>query len=497
MRRLLLLLMLSPAAFGQTAAFPTAIASKKTIGVAKDQASAGLTAALDASSLTVYVSNGAAFAQYQILQIDSELTQVCSIAGNVLTLCTGSRGYYGTTATTHKVGRRVAGAVSAQYINALREEVQAIQAALGASLANIVQQTEVDEDATPSTVVKRDANGRIAADGYDIVSEDPSWDESLDHETAPDAPASAGLTKRYTLGGRLHTRAHGGADVGYAGISGDLVAGNCIQAADGETIEDSGAPCGTGSGDSGSDRAVKFAGYEVGAENAAAALVTADLTSHAFAVNNGTSRVLTEASCISDAGSQAVTVKIGSTTLFSITCRAPGDYSRSTTDGTTGYIIAASMTSTSVAAGAMLDLSGTANTTTKGIKLHIYGGYAVKVAGYEVGAENAAAALATADLTNHGFAINSASAKTLTEASCISDAGDQTVVVKVGATTKLTIHCVAPASYSRATVDGSTGYLDAAHITDTAIAAGAMLDLSGTANGTTKDVKLHIYGTVN
>jgi hypothetical protein len=56
---------------------------------------------------------------------------------------------------------------------------------------------------------------------------------------------------------------------------------------------------------------------------------------------------------------------------------------------------------------------------------------------------------------------------------------------------------VAFGSYSAATVDGTTGFLDQAHITVTAVGAHAQLDLSGTANGTTKDVKLHMYGTTN
>ena len=68
-----------------------------------------------------------------------------------------------------------------------------------------------------------------------------------------------------------------------------------------------------------------------------------------------------------------MTVKIGGTTLFTITCVAPGSYSASTTDGSTGYIIAASMGSTAVGAHTQLDLSGTANTTTKDVKLHAYG----------------------------------------------------------------------------------------------------------------------------
>jgi hypothetical protein len=118
---------------------------------------------------------------------------------------------------------------------------------------------------------------------------------------------------------------------------------------------------------------IEVGAYEVGTEDASATLTTADLTNHAFLINDANAKTLTEASCVSDAGSQAVTVKTGSTSLFTITCVAPGSYSRSTTDGTSGYILASSMSSTAVSAGALLDLSGAANATTKDIKLHLYG----------------------------------------------------------------------------------------------------------------------------
>jgi hypothetical protein len=121
----------------------------------------------------------------------------------------------------------------------------------------------------------------------------------------------------------------------------------------------------------------------------------------------------------------------------------------------------------------------------------------VELGAYEVGAEDSSSALTTTNLTNHAFLINDANAKTLTEASCISDAGSQAVTVKIGSTTLFTINCVAPASYSRGTTNGTTGFINAAGMGSTAVTAGAMLDSSGTANTTTKDIKLHIYGTVN
>jgi hypothetical protein len=251
-------------------------------------------------------------------------------------------------------------------------------------------------------------------------------------------------------------------------------------------------PSGSGGGGTAN---IKLLGYEVGAENASVALVTSDITSHSAFINDTYAKTLTEASCTSDAGNQAITVKIGATTMFSLTCVPYGSYAHSG-NNSTGYIAAANMTNTAVAAGAQFDISGTANSTTKDIKLQIWGasGPPVELVGYEAGAENASAALVTGDLTAHSIFVNDTATKAITEASCVTDAGSQTVVVKIGATTMFSIVCTPYGTYSRTTTDGTTGYMIATSMTNTAIAAGAQFDLSGTANSTTKDIKLHIWG---
>ena len=120
---------------------------------------------------------------------------------------------------------------------------------------------------------------------------------------------------------------------------------------------------------------VSIGGYEVGSENAIQPLATGDLTSHSVLINNSVPKSLTEASCVSDSGSQTVTASISGNALFTITCVAFGSYSVSPANGSAGYILASSMSSTSVPANAQIDLSGTANGTTKDIKLHIYGAF--------------------------------------------------------------------------------------------------------------------------
>lgn len=101
--------------------------------------------------------------------------------------------------------------------------------------------------------------------------------------------------------------------------------------------------------------------------------------------------------------------------------------------------------------------------------------------------------LLTADLTLNGFFINDTNARTMTEASCLSDTGSQTITVKIGATTAFAITCVVPGSYSASTTDGTTGYMSAANMTNTAIASHIALNQSGTANGSTHNVWLHVW----
>lgn len=118
----------------------------------------------------------------------------------------------------------------------------------------------------------------------------------------------------------------------------------------------------------------------------------------------------------------------------------------------------------------------------------------VKIAGYEVGSQNASAvALVTSDLTSTHFAENLPVATTITRATCwADDSAGQLVTVKVGATAKFTITCTSAQSGT----DGSAG-IRTTGFADAALAASDALDLSGTANTTTKDIKLFVFGRVD
>lgn len=137
--RLLLLPLLAALAFAQnTARFPGATATFQDLLVAKGPATATLTADLTDSATTIPVTDGAQYANFSAVQIETEVILVCSIAGNTLNVCPGGRGFSGTTAAAHLTGRAVRNTITTHHHNQLAAEVKATQEALGANLSNVV-----------------------------------------------------------------------------------------------------------------------------------------------------------------------------------------------------------------------------------------------------------------------------------------------------------------------------------------------------------------------
>jgi hypothetical protein len=137
--RLLIFILLAGMCFGQnTAKFPAATATFQDLAVATDVPNRSvLSAGIDNATLTVPVTDGTKFAQYNIITFadNAEQAMVCSISANTLTLC--SRGFGGTTAASHGIGIGVLGNVTAWHHNQLAAEVKAIETALGVNLANV------------------------------------------------------------------------------------------------------------------------------------------------------------------------------------------------------------------------------------------------------------------------------------------------------------------------------------------------------------------------
>ncbi len=164
-RRIGLALACALAVCAQTAKFPTAIAMDQDLLKAKDRSASTLTAGIDATQLTVSVADGTQFVAYEVVTIDSEQILICSVAVNTLNVCTGGRGFAGTTGTTHANAAAVRGQVVAWHHNALSEEVKAVETALGANLANVAPVGATFITQTPNAVLTSEQALSLLATG--------------------------------------------------------------------------------------------------------------------------------------------------------------------------------------------------------------------------------------------------------------------------------------------------------------------------------------------
>jgi hypothetical protein len=146
--RIWLLFLLAAVAAAQnpiTPRYPGAIPTDTDLHVAKNLlgASFTLTAGIDSSTLTLNVNDGSLMLTPGVVRIEFELIKVCSRAGNVLTVCTGGRGYDGSVAAAHNSGSALNNVVVAAHHNQLAAEIKAISTALGVgfSATNIVRTT--------------------------------------------------------------------------------------------------------------------------------------------------------------------------------------------------------------------------------------------------------------------------------------------------------------------------------------------------------------------
>jgi hypothetical protein len=143
MRKTSLALMLCVAAAAQTARYPAAIATDQDLTLQKDRAQSTLTGAMTSSATTFTVVTGSKFAAGVIVTIENEQALVCQVSGNTISVgysaCPNidGRGYAGTSAASHYNGLPVSGNVVAFGHNALKTEIEAIEATLGTRLLNV------------------------------------------------------------------------------------------------------------------------------------------------------------------------------------------------------------------------------------------------------------------------------------------------------------------------------------------------------------------------
>ncbi len=168
-----LILVLAVLATGQTAKFPTSIATDADLLKAYDRGASVLAGDIDASTLTIPVFNGSGFAgavSFSIT-IDDERIRICSVSGNTLTACAGGRGFSGSGAAAHLAGAQVRATITAWHHNALAAEVKAVEGALGVNLTNVEKPLVFSTPLLRSTNTVSCPNCLVSTTPYS----DPSW----------------------------------------------------------------------------------------------------------------------------------------------------------------------------------------------------------------------------------------------------------------------------------------------------------------------------------
>jgi hypothetical protein len=143
MRSLILLALLAGSAIAQTPVFPGGVATDSALGVARNNISDQLTSGLSATGTSMTVLSGAGIVPNMLLSLNKnapapEIVWVCQVVGTTvgttITIGKGTcpsvngRGIDGTVATAHVEGESVMNVPVSWYSNALRVEVEALEA---------------------------------------------------------------------------------------------------------------------------------------------------------------------------------------------------------------------------------------------------------------------------------------------------------------------------------------------------------------------------------
>lgn len=149
MRTLLFSLILSIAAFGQSASYPGAVATDATMFRVQNNITTTVAQSQASSDTLLQVASSAGMVAPMLVSVGGtrpEIEAVCSINGNTLTIgyngacpsITG-RGFDGTLAAAHSRNTAVAGNNVAWLTNKMRMEIEAVQSALGPNMSNVGQ----------------------------------------------------------------------------------------------------------------------------------------------------------------------------------------------------------------------------------------------------------------------------------------------------------------------------------------------------------------------
>lgn len=119
--------------FGQS--FPGAIATDQSLLVAHNTAETKLASSLSSGSTSVVVVSAALFGANMAFTIGTENIFCTNLTGNTFSGC--ARGFDGSTAASHAIDSAVTGYLIAKHHNGLKDEIKAIETALGVNLLNV------------------------------------------------------------------------------------------------------------------------------------------------------------------------------------------------------------------------------------------------------------------------------------------------------------------------------------------------------------------------
>jgi hypothetical protein len=115
-----------------SAVFPSSVVTWGDLLCASNTSNTFLTVSMDGTQTTATVADATSFSSCStgfVLVVESEIVRCASRSGNVFSGC--SRGYNGSTATSHSVNSPARGLLTAAHHNNLAAEIQAVQQRLG------------------------------------------------------------------------------------------------------------------------------------------------------------------------------------------------------------------------------------------------------------------------------------------------------------------------------------------------------------------------------
>ena len=150
----------------ETAVFPGDVAADDALLVWQNLAETSLSDSVDASTETLPVASTASYVRFPTtVRIGTEQIKVCGKTGaEQLDVCSGGRGFDGSTAASHLGGEAVINYVPSYWFHRVTAEIAAIEGALGAGLVNVLAATT--EPAAGDVSGSFDAGLTVADDSH-------------------------------------------------------------------------------------------------------------------------------------------------------------------------------------------------------------------------------------------------------------------------------------------------------------------------------------------